>query len=103
MSGRRNGSPPVNTTRGGGSPKARMRARRAFPSSVVSSRGSRRAMASARQWTQASAQARVVSQIAMKGVTEKGDGLIARGLLGGEARGGEARVGAGPEDGRGRG
>ena len=56
-------------------------------------------MASARQWTQASAQARVVSQMAMKGLTEKGDGLISRGLLGGEARRGAAQVGAGPEDG----
>src|SRR5215831_13187768 len=98
MSGRRNGSPPVNATRGGGSPKAAMRLRRAFPSSVVSSRGSRRAMASARQWTRASAQARVVSQMAMKGVTAKGDTLIARGLPGGEARYGEAPVGAGLED-----
>src|SRR5215467_9983888 len=99
MSGRRNGSPPVNTTSGGGSPKAAMRSKRAFPSSVVSSRGSRRAIASARQWTHASAQARVVSQMAMKGLTEKGDKVIARGLPGGEARHGAAPVGAGPEDG----
>lgn len=42
--------------------------RSAWASSVVSSPGSRRGIAAARQCTQASAQARVVSQMAMNGL-----------------------------------
>ena len=67
MSGRRRGSPPVSTRIGGGAPNAATRSMSRQPSSVVSSAGSRRGIASARQWTHASAHARVVSQMTMKG------------------------------------
>lgn len=43
-----------------------------FASSVVSSSGCRCGIASARQWTQASAQARVVSQMTMNGADANG-------------------------------
>jgi hypothetical protein len=43
-----------------------------IPSSVVSSSGCRCGIASARQWTQASAQARVVSQMTMNGADANG-------------------------------
>src|SRR5680860_409892 len=66
-SGRSKGSPPVRTTSGRGVPNEARSSNSRRPSSVVSSKGLRVRMASARQWVHTSWQARVTSQMTMKG------------------------------------
>src|SRR5680860_640457 len=66
-SGRSKGSPPVRTTSGRGVPNEARSSKSRRPSSVVSSKGLRVRMASARQWVHTSWQARVTSQMTMKG------------------------------------
>src|SRR5262245_49383213 len=79
-SGRRIGSPPVSTNSGAGA-NARTWSISRNPSAVVSSRGSRRAIASARQCTHARAQARVTSQITRKGAWLKSTGPMPAGRI----------------------
>jgi len=71
-SGRLAGSPPVRTKSGAGTRPAKS-SMRAKASSVRSSSGWRIGTAAARQCLQARSQARVISQMTMKGALANGD------------------------------